>query len=98
MGGNWVPSRTYCKKLRENINLLTILISHLLADDCRENNHWNQKYYLGKGFTISCSMGGNWVPSRTFSKKVGENKNVLTILPSYPIAEDCRENKHGSQK
>ena len=42
-------------------------------------------------------MGGNWVSSRTFSKKIGENKNVLTILPSYPIAEECRENKHGAK-
>ena len=36
----------------------------------------NSKIKFGKKHTITSSMGGNLVTSRTFCKKVGTNKNV----------------------
>ena len=43
-------------------------------------------------------MGGNWETSRTFCKKLGARKNVLTKKNTYTIAEDCSGNNHESKE
>ena len=48
---------------------------------------------------IQCisSMGGNWATSRTFCKKIGARKNVLTIKNTYKRVEDCSGNNNESK-
>ena len=43
-------------------------------------------------------MGRNWATSRTFCKKIGAIKNVLTIKSTYKIAEDCSGTDHKSNR
>ena len=77
MGGNWVTSRTFCKKIGTRENVLTIGNTYTTAEDCSGNNHESQKWILELSLVpIRCisSMGGNWVTSRTFCEKIGARK------------------------
>ena len=100
MGRNWATSRTFCKKMGERKNVLTIKNTHKRAEHCSGNNHHSKGLILELSLVpIQCisSMGGNWATFRTFCKKIGARNNVLTIKNTYKRAEHCDGNNHHSK-
>ena len=47
MGGNWVTSHTFCKKIGAIENVLTIRNTYTTAADCSGNNYWSGKMFFG---------------------------------------------------
>ena len=94
MGGNWVISRTLCKKIGVRTKVLNIRNTYTLAEDCSGNNHESQKRILELSLVpVQCisSMGGN---RATSCKKICARRKVLTIRNTYTLAEDCSGNNH----
>ena len=43
MGGNWVTSRTFCKKTKGRKNVLTIYKSYTIAEECSANHYGSKQ-------------------------------------------------------